>query len=164
MTIEKTVLDVLVKEFWDMIKDDNLFTDYWHPADKDLYFKEIAKSISDEIKVVSIDRDELTKEIEKYIKEEWTQSPELFSSKDFKPFADKILSLLEPVKTLNKKEVEEITNIIAKEIFTPECKPKENSEYHLGFNVARNCYAESKLRAIRKINQICNLAVEEGDK
>jgi len=39
------VVEILEEQIWDMIKDKDLFTNYWHPADKDLFFKEIANSI-----------------------------------------------------------------------------------------------------------------------
>jgi hypothetical protein len=36
----------------------------------------------------------------------------------------------------------------------PECPPKENSEYHLGWNACRVAYAEEKLKAIRQLEKL----------
>ena len=49
---------------------------------------------------------------------------------------------------------ERIIEIINKEIFVPDCIRKENSEYHIGFRDCKTLYAESKLKAIRKINKL----------
>jgi hypothetical protein len=50
---------------------------------------------------------------------------------------------------------EEIIRMI-EEMTVSECPPKENSEYHLGFNHARYAYAEEKLKLIREIERQWN--------
>ena len=48
----------------------------------------------------------------------------------------------------------EVEKMISQDITSSECEPRENSEYHLGFNRCRVEYAESKLKVLSKLNQL----------
>jgi len=153
--IEQIVLDVL--------KNKEIYVgngDYLTKIDKN----QIAKSIENTIKAVSIDRDEAEKEIGKYLSKfvelDYDELNVLRISAidkfrdvtvEYLSFylADKILSLLKPVKTLDRGGVEKILKnncrdfewVILKEVSeTPE----------QAFN--------------RVIDAICNLVIKEGDK
>lgn len=49
-------------------------------------------------------------------------------------------------------EKEKLLELIA-QMTVPEMPPRENSEYHLGFNDARFAYAEEKLKLIRFLRE-----------
>ena len=106
MNIKQIVLDVLEKNETHIAvgNDDNLVV-----VDKNI----IAKSISNKIKAVSIDRDEVKSllfELENKLKpihrnEAGTpEQDQLMIDENIYYIIDKILSLLKPAKTLNRRE------------------------------------------------------------
>lgn len=54
---------------------------------------------------------------------------------------------------MQKIDYKEVEDLIIN-ITVPECAPRPNSEYHLGFNDARVGYAEAKIRAIRQLKEL----------
>ena len=158
MTIEQIVLDELEK--YSVIKNQIMVIMKYVSCKK---FDNLAKSIAKKIKAVSIDGDEILKIL-------WEFS-EAVENYELKPavedtdklgieYADKILSLIEPVKTLNNKEISTIiVNLI-------------NDIANIDYGIC-NCitgrpekdYIISRTNIINKaINKICNLAIKKGDK
>lgn len=91
MTIKQIVLDVL--EEYKIIKLAG------NPPEGLIVNKEqVAKSIEAKIQAVSIDREELRNLIKVFVKD--------YQTEDW--FIDKILSLLKPVETISREEVEDI--------------------------------------------------------
>lgn len=54
---------------------------------------------------------------------------------------------------MDKRTYKKIEEIIIN-IYAPDCPPKANSEYHLGFQAAQVGYAESKLRTLKSLEAL----------
>ena len=140
MNIEKIVLGVL-----DKIEVKNM----WSKS----YKEDIAKSISDKIQVVSIGRDEVIRILIDIV----VDHKQIYGVLDSKvqDYADKILSLLKPAKTLNREEVDTIITKLLKRLYEIEHGACEQIT-----GKPMNDYVLNRQNAINKaINGICNLGI-----
>ena len=148
MNIEKIVLGVL-----DKIEVKNM----WSKS----YKEDIAKSISDKIQAVSIDRDELEKILTKMVRRaiHVALGESKYGNETVEKYTDKILSLLKPVKKLNRKEVDTTITKLLKRLHEIEHGACDQITGR-----PMNDYILNRENAISEaITQICNLPIEEGD-
>ena len=147
--IGQIVLDVLKKDI-----DQRAGYKVMFPED----IEEAAKSISDKIQAVSIDRDEVIRILIDIV----VDHKQIYGVLDSKvqDYADKILSLLKPAKTLNRKEVDTTITKLLKRLHEIEHGACDQITGR-----PMNDYILNRENAISEaITQICNLPIEEGDK
>ena len=146
--IGQIVLDVLKKDI-----DQRAGYKVMFPED----IEEAAKSISDKIQAVSIDRDEVIRILIDIV----VDHKQIYGVLDSKvqDYADKILSLLKPAKTLNRKEVDTTITKLLKRLHEIEHGACDQITGR-----PMNDYILNRENAISEaITQICNLPIEEGD-
>ena len=152
MNIEKIVLDVL-EENKEVISGLAGSADcIWGGK-----FDNIAKSITAKIQAVSIDRDEVIRILIDIV----VDHKQIYGVLDSKvqDYADKILSLLKPAKTLNREEVDTIITKLLKRLHEIEHGACDQITGR-----PMNDYILNRENAISEaITQICNLPIEEGD-
>ena len=150
--IKQIVLDVL-KENEEKDKDAKVVETCRFRRTK----KEIAQLVEAKIQAVSIDRDEVIRILIDIV----VDHKQIYGVLDSKvqDYADKILSLLKPAKTLNRKEVDTTITKLLKRLHEIEHGACDQITGR-----PMNDYILNRENAISEaITQICNLPIEEGD-